>query len=150
MSPRLPPAFPVVSRAAFRAVPVVAFWAAFWAAFRPRPPPPPPPPVKVVEKPKPPSSIRVGGNVQAANIIRQVKPPYPPLARQARIQGTVRFNAVIGKDGRIQNLTLVSGHPLLVAAAQQAVEQWIYKPTLLNGDAVDVITTIDVNFTLNQ
>jgi protein TonB len=79
-----------------------------------------------------------------------VKPPYPPLARQARIQGTVKFNAVIGKDGRIQNLTLVSGHPLLVAAAQQAVQQWVYRPTLLNGEPVDVITTIDVNFTLNQ
>ena len=112
--------------------------------------PPPPPPPKVVEKPKTPASIRVGGNVQAANILRQVKPPYPPLARQARIQGTVRFNAVIGKDGHIQNLQLVSGHPLLVAAATQAVEQWVYKPTLLNDVAVDVITTIDVNFTLNQ
>jgi len=112
--------------------------------------PPPPPPPKVVEKPKTPSSIRVGGNVQAANILRQPKPPYPPLARQARIQGTVRFNAVIGKDGHIQNLQLVSGHPLLVVAATQAVEQWVYKPTLLNGEAVDVITTIDVNFTLNQ
>jgi protein TonB len=88
--------------------------------------------------------------VSAANLIRQVKPPYPPLARQARIQGTVKFNAVIGKDGKIQNLTLVSGHPLLVAAAQQAVQQWIYRPTLLNGEPVDVITTIDVNFTLNQ
>ena len=88
--------------------------------------------------------------MQAANILRQVKPPYPPLARQARIQGTVRFNAVIGKDGHIQNLQLVSGHPLLVAAATQAVEQWVYKPTLLNDVAVDVITTIDVNFTLNQ
>jgi protein TonB len=111
---------------------------------------PPPPPPKAVEKPKAPSSIRVGGNVQAANILKQVKPPYPPLARQARIQGTVKFNAVIGKDGRIQNLQLISGHPLLVAAATQAVEQWVYKPTLLNGEPVDVITTIDVNFTLNQ
>ncbi len=62
----------------------------------------------------------------------------------------MKFNAVIGKDGHIQNLQLVSGHPLLVAAATQAVEQWVYKPTLLNGEAVDVITTIDVNFTLNQ
>jgi protein TonB len=62
----------------------------------------------------------------------------------------VKFNAVIGKDGKIQNLTLVSGHPLLVAAAQQAVQQWVYRPTLLNGEPVDVITTIDVNFTLNQ
>lgn len=110
--------------------------------------PPPPPPPK--EKPVTPKSIRVGGNVQAANILRQPKPVYPPLAKQARIQGTVRFNAVIGKDGTIQNLTLVSGHPLLVQAAQEAVRNWVYRPTLLNGEPVDVITTIDVNFTLNQ
>jgi protein TonB len=107
-----------------------------------------PPPPKV-EKPKV-SRIRVGGNVQAANLIRRVIPVYPPLAKQARIQGTVRFQAIIGKDGTIQNLQLVSGHPLLVAAAQQAVSQWVYRPTLLNGDPVEVVTTIDVNFTLSQ
>ena len=103
-----------------------------------------------MEKPKAPSVIRVGGNVQAANLIRQVKPNYPPLAKQARIQGTVKFNAVIAKDGTIQNLTVVSGHPMLVQAALEAVKQWLYKPTLLNGEPVEVITTIDVNFTLNQ
>jgi protein TonB len=92
----------------------------------------------------------VGGNVQAANLIRKVVPVYPPLAKQARIQGTVRFQAIIGKDGTIQNLQLVSGHPLLVSAAQQAVSQWVYRPTLLNGDPVEVVTTIDVNFTLSQ
>jgi len=108
-----------------------------------------PPPPKV-EKPKTPARIRVGGNVQAANLIRKVVPVYPTLAKQARIQGTVRFQAIIGKDGTIQNLQLVSGHPLLVAAAQQAVSQWVYKPTLLNGDPVEVVTTIDVNFTLSQ
>jgi periplasmic protein TonB len=108
-----------------------------------------PPPPKV-DKPKPPSRIRVGGNVQAANLIRKVVPVYPTLAKQARISGTVRFQAIIGKDGTIQNLQLVSGHPLLVAAAQQAVSQWVYKPTLLNGDPVEVVTTIDVNFTLSQ
>jgi protein TonB len=107
-------------------------------------PPPPPPPVK----PKPVQRIRVGGNVQAARMVKQVRPQYPPLARQARIQGVVRFNAVIGKDGTIQNLTLVSGHPLLVPAAQQAVNQWVYEPTLLNDEPVEVLTTIDVNFTL--
>jgi len=62
----------------------------------------------------------------------------------------VKFTAVIGKDGTIQNLTLVSGHPLLVASAQDAVKQWVYQPTLLNGDPVEVITEIDVNFTLSQ
>jgi protein TonB len=113
-------------------------------------PPPPPPPKVEAPKPVTPSRIRVGGNVQAANLIKQVKPPYPPLAKQARIQGVVHFTAVIGKDGTIQNLTLVSGHPLLVAAAQEAVKQWVYKPTLLNGEPVEVITQIDVNFTLSQ
>jgi protein TonB len=91
----------------------------------------------------------VGGNVQAARLVNQPRPVYPPLARQARIQGTVRFNAIIGKDGRIENLTLVSGHPLLVPAATEAVKQWVYKPTLLNGEPVEVVTQIDVNFTLS-
>jgi protein TonB len=107
--------------------------------------PPPPPP-----KPVTPQRIRVGGNVQAANLIRKITPTYPPLAKQARIQGTVRFTAVIGKDGTIQNLQLVTGHPLLVAAASEAVKQWLYKPTLLNGEPVEVVTQIDVNFTLSQ
>jgi protein TonB len=110
------------------------------------PPPPPPPP-----KPKAPTApIRVGGNVQAANLISQPKPQYPPLAKAARVQGTVKFQATIAKDGSIQNLQLLSGPPLLVQAAQQAVLEWKYKPTLLNGEPVEVITTIDVNFTLSQ
>ncbi len=111
-------------------------------------PPPPPPPAA---KPKPPSEpIRVGGNVQAAKLVRQPKPAYPQLAKQARIQGTVKFNAIIAKSGAIQNLQLVSGHPLLVPAATEAVKQWVYQPTLLNGEPVEVITQIDVNFTLSQ
>lgn len=112
--------------------------------------PPPPPPVKEAPKAAAPQRIRVGGNVQAAKLIRQPKPSYPPLAKQARIQGTVRFNAIIGKDGTIQNLTLVSGHPLLVPSATEAVKQWVYQPTLLNGEPVEVVTQIDVNFTLSQ
>jgi len=111
---------------------------------------PPPPPVKEAPKPVTPSRIRVGGNVQAAKLVRQPKPVYPPLAKQARIQGTVRFNAVIGRDGAIANLTLVSGHPLLVPSATEAVRQWVYQPTLLNGEPVEVVTQIDVNFTLSQ
>src|SRR5919112_882205 len=110
--------------------------------------PPPPPPVKEAPKPVTPKQIRVGGNVQAAKLVKQPKPQYPPLAKQARIQGTVRFNAVIGKDGQIANLTLASGHPLLVPAATEAVRQWVYQPTLLNGEPVEVVTQIDVNFTL--
>jgi protein TonB len=113
-------------------------------------PPPPPPPVKTVEKPKSPDRIRVGGNVQAANLIKKITPVYPPLAKQARVQGTVRFTAIIGRDGTIQNLQLVNGHPLLVPAATEAVKQWVYKPTMLNGEPVEVITQIDVNFTLSS
>ncbi len=114
------------------------------------PPPPPPPPVKEAPKPVTPQRIRVGGNVQAARLIKQPRPAYPPLAKQARIQGTVRFNAIIGRDGSIQNLQLVSGHPLLVPSATEAVRQWVYQPTLLNGEPVEVVTQIDVNFTLQQ
>ena len=88
--------------------------------------------------------------MQEANLIHKVMPVYPPLAKSARVQGTVEFTAIIGKDGAIRELKLVRGHPLLVNAAKQAVEQWRYKPTLLNGQAVDVITDIVVNFTLSQ
>jgi protein TonB len=72
------------------------------------------------------------------------------LARQARIQGTVKLEADISKDGTIENLKVISGHPLLIQAALDAVKQWRYQPTLLNGVAVEVVTTIDVNFTLGQ
>lgn len=109
-----------------------------------------PPPPKVEEKKAAVQRIRVGGQVQAANLIHKVTPVYPPLAKQARVSGVVRFTAVIGKDGAIQNLQLVSGHPLLVPAATEAVKQWMYRPTLLNGEPVEVITQIDVNFTLSQ
>jgi protein TonB len=111
---------------------------------------PPPPPPKKEEKVVVPQRIRVGGNVQAANLINQVRPLYPPLAKQARISGTVELSAVIGKDGHVQDLRVVKGHPLLVQAALDAVKNWIYKPTLLNGEPVEVSTTIDVNFTLAQ
>ena len=86
--------------------------------------------------------------MQAANLITQVRPVYPPLAKQARISGTVELSAIIGKDGRVQDLKVVRGHPLLVQAALDAVKNWVYRPTLLNGEPVEVSTTIDVNFTL--
>jgi protein TonB len=94
--------------------------------------------------------IRVGGNVQSANLLSKVTPVYPPMAKQARIQGTVSLTATIGLDGHVQNLQVISGHPLLVPAALEAVKQWVYKPTLLNNQPVSVITQIDVNFTLNE
>jgi protein TonB len=111
---------------------------------------PPPPPKVEAPKPAAPQRIRVGGNVQKALLVHQPKPVYPPLARQARISGTVKLNAIISKDGAIEQLTVVSGHPLLIPAALEAVKQWRYKPTLLNGEPVEVITQIDVNFTLSQ
>jgi len=113
-------------------------------------PPPPPPPVKKVEKAAAPQRIRVGGNVQQARLVRQPRPVYPPLAKQARIQGVVKLNAIISRDGTIMNLTVASGHPLLTPAAMEAVKQWVYQPTLLNGEPVEVVTQIDVNFTLSQ
>jgi len=91
-----------------------------------------------------------GKGVQAAKLIRQVKPIYPQLARAVRISGTVRLVAIIGKGGSIENLQVSGGHPMLIPAAVEAVKQWLYQPTLLNGEPVDVITQIDVNFTLSQ
>ena len=94
--------------------------------------------------------IRVGGTVQNANLIRRVTPVYPEMALRARVQGTVRFSAVIGKGGAIQDLQLISGPSLLVQSAVDAVKQWVYRPTLLNGEPVEVITQIEVNFTLTK
>jgi periplasmic protein TonB len=101
-------------------------------------------------KPKQTGPLRVGGNVQAAKIISKPTPIYPPLARQTRISGTVRLHAIISKNGTIQQLEVMSGHPLLQQAALDAVRQWRYQPTLLNGEPVEVDTTIDVIFSLNQ
>jgi protein TonB len=113
--------------------------------------PPPPPTRPEVERPKPPSSpIPVGGDVQMAMLLRKVIPEYPPLARAARISGIVRLIGTIGKDGTIQNLQVVSGHPMLARAAREAVEKWVYKPTLLNGIPVEVIAPIEVSFTLGR
>jgi TonB family protein len=95
-----------------------------------------------------PQRIHVAREVQKAKLIQHADPVYPPLAVQARISGVVRLNAIIGKDGTVQNLTVASGHPLLVAPAMEAVKQWVYEPTLLNGQAVEVATQVEVNFTL--
>lgn len=100
------------------------------------------PPPKTVQR------IRQGGNVMAASIINQIQPVYPALARQARITGSVVLHAIIDKDGRVSELQVISGHPLLVQAALDAVRQWRYKPTTLNNDPVEVDTTITVTFQL--
>jgi len=95
-----------------------------------------------------PQRVRVSSGVSNGLLIRKVNPTYPPLARQARIQGTVVLQAQISKDGSIENLQLISGHPMLAPAAIEAVKQWKYKPYLLNGEPVEVDTQVQVNFTL--
>jgi len=107
---------------------------------------PPPPPVQKA----PSAPIQVTSDLQMARLVRKVIPEYPQIAKSARISGVVRLIGTIGKDGTIQNLQVVSGHPMLTRAALDAVRQWIYKPTLLNGNAVEVIAPIEVTFTLSQ
>lgn len=114
----------------------------------PTPPPPPKPDPPSTTSPREP--IKVGGDVQAAKILRKILPSYPPLARAARISGVVQLIGIIARDGTIRNLQVVSGHPLLTRAALEAVQQWVYRPTLLNGEAVEVMAPIDVNFTLGD
>jgi protein TonB len=94
--------------------------------------------------------MHVSEGVQMAKLIRKVMPIYPSLARTVRVSGVVHLIGTIAKDGTIRNLQLISGHPLLARAAAEAVKQWIYKPTLLNGEPVEVIAPIEVNFTLSQ
>jgi periplasmic protein TonB len=104
-------------------------------------PPPPPPPAT-------PQRIRVGGQVEAASLVNKVEPQYPPIAKTAHVAGTIVLHAIIGKDGSIRELQFVSGPPLLMKSAMDAVKEWRYKPTMLNGEAVEVDTTIDVVFSL--
>ena len=96
-----------------------------------------------------PQRVRVSTGVATGLLIKKVTPNYPQLAKQARIQGTVVLQAEISKDGTIQNLQLISGHPMLAPAAIEAVKQWRYKPYLLNGEPVAVETTVQVNFSLS-
>jgi TonB family protein len=102
------------------------------------------------EKAAMPSRIVVGSNVQAASLESQITPVYPPLAKQARISGVVKLAVIIAKDGTISDIKVISGHPLLIPPALEAVKTWRYKPTLLNGVPVEVSTQVDVNFTLSD
>jgi protein TonB len=104
----------------------------------------PPPPKQT------PKTLRLGGQVMAAKLTSHPDPVYPPLARQARIQGSVVLHAIISKEGRVEQLNVISGHPLLIQAALDAIRQWRYSPTLLNGDPVEVDTTITVTFTMGN
>jgi protein TonB len=116
------------------------------------------PPLPAVEaapaplaKPVPvaPRQVTVGGRVNMARLIHQVEPLYPPLARQMHVSGVVELVGIIATDGRIRELRLRSGSPLLAPAALAAVRQWVYEPTLLNGDPVELVATISVIFRLN-
>lgn len=106
---------------------------------------PPPPPKPVQQGP-----YRVGGRVQAPRLLEKVEPTYPPLAKQARIQGDVVLDSVIDTQGKVTQMKVVSGNPLLVQAAEQTLEQWKYEPTLLNGQPVDVDMLVTLHFTLGQ
>jgi protein TonB len=99
--------------------------------------------------PMAPKQVMVGGRVEMARLIHRVEPLYPPLARQMRVSGTVELVGIIATGGRIRELKLLSGNPLLAPAALEAVRQWIYEPTLLNGEPVELIATISVIFRLN-
>ena len=116
-----------------------------------KPPDPVPPRERVVATPpKTPVAPPRISRIEMARPIHRVEPVYPRLAVTARIQGTVRLMGVLGVDGRIRELQVLSGHPLLVNAAVEAVKQWIYAPTMLNGQAVEVQAPIEVNFILNR
>ena len=96
--------------------------------------------------PPPPMPIRVGGRVQSARLIHRVSPAYPADALEEGISGTVELEAIVSFDGRIRDLKLTSGHPLLAPAAIEAVKQWRYSPTRLNGNIVEVISSVEVIF----
>ncbi|HVL67264.1 MAG TPA: energy transducer TonB [Vicinamibacterales bacterium] len=106
----------------------------------PEAPPPPPPP--------PQAPVRVGGNIKTPTKIKDVRPVYPPIAQSARVQGMVIIEATIGADGRVKDAKVLRSIPLLDQAALDAVKQWQFTPTLLNGVPVPVIMTVTVNFTL--
>lgn len=110
------------------------------------PPPPPPPPPPPVPAPAITGPVRVGGNIQEPRVIKAVPPVYPPLASKARVSGTVVLEATLTARGTVEAITVVSGHPLLVQAAVDAVRKWQYEPTYLNSVAVPVILTARVVF----
>lgn len=97
-----------------------------------------------------PQRVRVANTIISQQIVTKVAPAYPPLARQAKIQGAVVLKVQISKSGDVESLQLISGHPILAPAAIEAVKQWKYKPYLLNGEPVEVETSVTVNFTLSD
>lgn len=97
-----------------------------------------------------PKRLRVSTGIATGMLIQRVEPTYPTIATRARIQGTVQLSAIISKEGNIENLRLISGHPLLVQAAMDAVKQWRYRPYILNGEPLEVETTVIVNFHMDR
>ncbi len=122
---------------------------AIWRMPHPAPPPKEPSRPQTPAA-KPPAPVPVGGKVQEAKIIRRVIPEYPPPAIRMHIEGVVKLQGIIGVDGRIQALQVISGHPFLTRAALEAVRQWEYRPTYLNGVPVEVVAPIDVIFRLRR
>ncbi len=112
--------------------------------------PPPKPAVPEPVKVQPPARLQIGGSVLASKILQRPQPAYPELARRARIEGVVTLHGIITREGRIGQLRILSGHPLLVKAAFDAVSQWVYSPTLLNGQPVEVEAPIEVRFSLSR
>lgn len=93
--------------------------------------------------------LRVASDLQQAKLVSTAMPVYPVLAKRGRIEGTVRLTATIDKEGKVEKIETVSGHPILEQSAVEAVKKWRYKPTTLNGENVEVVTTIDVVFKLS-
>jgi TonB family protein len=102
----------------------------------------------MMSSPSPPQRIKMSGEVVQRQRLRDVQPVYPELAKQAQVQGIVQLNIVINKQGRVVDIKVISGHPLLISAALEAVKQWEYNPTLLNGQPVEVATEVSVPFVL--
>ena len=109
-----------------------------------------PPPVTKAQPKEHPTPLHVSQGVQEAKLIHRVMPRYPALASQTREFGTVHLVAIIGKDGRVSSVQVLDGPVFLRQAAVEAIKQWVYQPTLLNGQPVEVIAPIDVHFTLNN
>lgn len=113
-------------------------------------PPANPAPGPVRREPEGPRRVVSTSQLEQGMLIDRVQPVYPPLAIHMRIQGTVVLRTIVGTDGRIKELAVVTGHPILVQAAVNAVRQWRYRPTVLNGEAVEVVAPVEVHFRLGQ
>jgi protein TonB len=115
------------------------------------PPPPPPPAAEIKsETPEAPPPIRIGGRLEPAAIVKQTYPKYPPAAFQAGVQGTVVLEATIGEDGKLREIRVVSGHPLLISAATECIRNWKYRPAVLNGEIIPSPATIEVRFIIQR